>query len=906
MVGTHHSDRLTEPGTGRSPPAFSQIAQQVLDTWQTTARGLDPAVVTERRSRFGPNRLPHPPPPGLLRIFLKQFLSPLIYILLIAAIVSLFIREWSDAGFILAVLLINAIVGTVQEYNAERSAEALQQMVTTRVRVIRGGEAYEIDAVELLPGDIVLLESGLKVPADMRLLESHALTIDESLLTGESQAIAKRADAVLDADTALGDRINMAYAGTHVAHGRGLGIVTATAVHTELGALASVLQSHIKARPPLLARLHKFVIKVAIGIGLAALLLAVSALSQGTPWQEVFLLAVALAVSAIPEGLPVAVTIALTIGMNRMARRQVIVRNLVAVETLGSCTHIASDKTGTLTMNALTATIILLPDNCRIEISGEGMIPDGELSVVGQSPEQEPRDQLRQLCTDAVLCNEGFLGRRDGNWTHHGDAVDVALLVMAHKYGVTAGEPLVDYPLLAQIAFESEQRFAATLHQHGNAQYVVAKGAVERVLPMCSTMARGNERIAVNAEHIEQQMHYLAGNGFRVLAIVDGEIELADHAVFSEEHLTGLTLRGLVGMLDPLRPDAQTAIMACRQAGIGISMITGDHPETALTSARALNLADELDDVVTGSQLLGADQQGSDAAALIAAHHVFARIEPRQKLDIVNALVRHGEVVAVTGDGANDAPALRSAHVGVAMGKSGTDVARESADIIVLDDRLTSIVAGIEQGRVTYRNIRKVIFLLISTGVSEVILFLLALFTGLPLPLLAVQLLWLNLVTNGIQDVALAFEPAEGDEMQHRPRPVNEPIFNRLMIRQVIVAAVTIGVLAFVTFRWLLDSGATIEEARNSTLLLMVLFENIHVLNCRSETASALRSSPLRNPLLLFGTLAAQLIHIGAMYFGPLQSILQVMPVDLEHWFSLLGIALSLLIVMEIHKKMLP
>ena len=359
-------------------------------------------------------------------------------------------------------------------------------------------------------------------------------------------------------------------------------------------------------------------------------------------------------------------------------------------------------------------------------------------------------------------------------------------------------------------------------------------------------------------------------------------------------------------MIDPLRPDALQAIQDSRRAGIGISMLTGDHPVTALTAARALGLADELDDVVTGAQLIVAAQQGTDLAPAVATHHVFARIEPRQKLDIVNALIRQNHVVAVTGDGANDAPALRSAHVGVAMGKGGTDIARESADIILLDDSLSSIVAGIEQGRITYRNIRKVIYLLISTGAAEVIMFLLSLFTGLPLPLLAVQLLWLNLVTNGIQDVALAFEPAEGDEMRYRPRPVNEPIFNRLMIQQVVISALTIGILAFMTFWWLLKTGYSVEQARNSTLLLMVLFENVHVFNCRSESTSIWRSSPLRNPLLLFGTLAAQLIHVGAMYFAPMQHVLQITPVSLNHWLSLLAVAVVIVLVMEIHKKTLP
>lgn len=896
------SDNGTQSLPTNLPPAYNLTPTQALHNWHSDINGLSNAEVALRQAQYGPNRLPQPTPAGISRIFLRQFLSPLIYILLIAAAVSLLIGEWTDAGFIFAVLIINAVIGTSQEYSAQRSATALQQLVATQVRVLRAGDAYEIDTTELVPGDVVLLESGLKVPADMRLLKSHALDIDESLLTGESLAVAKQADSQLDYDVALGDRINMAYAGTHVARGRGLAMVTAIASMTELGALASAVFNQPKARPPLLARLHYFVLRIAAAVGLATLLLAFTAAVQGTPWHEVFLLAVALAVSAIPEGLPVAVTVALTIGMQRMAKHHVIVRNLVAVETLGSCTYIASDKTGTLTMNALTAQQLILPDNIRIDISGDSLEPSGHLTINNVTADKNQQQCIDRLCRAAVLCNEGFLGHRDGSWAHHGDAVDIALLVMAHKNNMTSADLLGLHPLIAQIPFESEQRFSASLHRHNSHTLAIAKGAVERIVPMCQTMATVDGLVPINAERIEQHMHSLASQGLRVLAIADSQITLNENEVFSEEHLNNLTLLGLIGMIDPLRPDAQQTIQRCQQAGIKISMITGDHPVTALTSARELNMAEQLSEIISGQQLHDcATTQASDQ--LTRDYRVFARIEPQQKLELVNTMMRQGHIVAVTGDGANDAPALRAAHVGVAMGKSGTDVARESADIIITDDHLASIVAGIEQGRITYRNIRKVIFLLISTGAAEVVLFLLALFSGLPMPLLAVQLLWLNLVTNGIQDIALAFEPGEGDEMQRLPRPVNEAIFDQLMLKRIALSALTIGLLAFITFKTLLVAGYSIEAARNSTLLLMVLFENIHIFNCRSEHLSAFNHNPLRNPLLLFGTVAAQLIHIGAMYIPALQTTLQLQPVSITHWSQLLGIAVLLLIVMELHKK---
>lgn len=879
--------------------------EEVMTALSSPPDGLTLDDVTRRQQLYGYNVLPQKAPPSLVTVFLRQFINPLIYILLIAAVISVLIQELSDAGFIFAVLIINAVIGTIQEYTAQRSASALQQLVTTHVRCIRAGDGYELNATELVPGDIVLLESGLKVPADIRLIESHNLAADESLLTGESTTSTKLAQPLLALKTPLADRTNVVHAGTYISHGRGRGVVMATAEATTLGQLAKAVLGRKKATPPLLVKLHRFVLKIALAVGVATLLLAITAWAQGTPWQEVFLLAVALAVSAIPEGLPIAVTVALAIGMRRMAKRHVIVRNLVAIESLGSCTHIASDKTGTLTLNELTAQLIFLPDNLIAHISGTGMTPQGDITIDQQHPTSAQQLLLSNLCRAGVLCNEAFLGHRNGSWIHHGDPVDVAMLVLAHKIGITRNEALLDRPLLEQIPFESEQKFAATLHQNHGATMAYVKGALESILPMCQQAQTSQGPVTIHPAEIERQMHELAQQGFRVIAVASGGITLKENEVFSAEHLQGLTLLGLVGMIDPLRDDARETIATCHKAGISVSIITGDHPVTALTSARQLGLADELNEVMTGSQIsvITKNAQPTDQLnQLIAKRQVFARIEPQQKLLLVNARINAGDVVAVTGDGANDAPALRAAHVGVAMGKSGTDVARENADIIITDDRLSSIVAGIEQGRITYNNIRKVIFLLISTGAAEVFLFLLTLFSGLPLPLLAVQLLWLNLVTNGIQDVALAFDPPQGDEMHQRPRPANERIFNRIMIERVIVAALTIAIVAFITFNTLLSMGYSIEQARNSTLLLMVLFENIHIFNSRSETVSAFRQNPFSNKLLIFGTLAAQLVHIIAMYTPPMQNILQIQPVSMSHWAILLSIALSLLLTMEIHK----
>ena len=883
----------------QSPHAAS--ADDILAALQASRHGLSDTEASHRLAQFGRNTLPRTRLPGVLIVFLHQFASPLIYVLVAAALLSVLIQEWSDAGFITAVLLINAIIGTIQEYSAQQAAAALQQLVTTNSRVLREGDSYELNAEELVPGDIVLLESGDRVPADIRLLNCLDLETDESLLTGESTAVLKNSDTVLIENTVLGDRRNMAFAGSLVARGRGRGVVVHTALATELGRIAAAVLGKQPPKAPLFLRMETFTHRVALMVGLAAILMAGVALSRGMPLAEIFLLAVALAVSAIPEGLPVALTVALAVGTRRMAKRNVIVRRLVAVESLGSCTFIATDKTGTLTVNELTVTCLAFPEQEHWEVTGQGMIPEGSILTPTGAPSAKQAAQLTQLCQAAVLTNDGFLGHHNNAWTHHGDAVDVALLVMAHKANIIKAEVTNTLPELATIPFESERLFSASLNESQGKQKAFVKGALERLLPMCNKMAGADQDMDLDRDYLETTAHQLASQGYRVLALASGDIELAPEEVFSEEHLQNLTLLGLVGMIDPLRPEAKTAVKNCRRAGIEVAMVTGDHPATALTIAQELGLAETRDQVVTGAALRQAEHE-ADFDRLTRGAHVFARVEPQQKLDIVHSLQRQGHFVAVSGDGANDAPALRAAQVGVAMGKSGTDVARETAELILTDDNFNSMVAGVEEGRVAYANVRKVIFLLISTGAAEIVLFTLALFTGLPLPLLAVQLLWLNLVTNGIQDVALAFEPGEGDELQRPPRSPSEPIFNRLMIERVVVSALVIGIVSFVLFQFLLQQGYSLNEARNGTLLLMVLFENIHVFNSRSETRSVFRHNPLRNPILLFGTAAAQLIHIGAMYTPWISDVLRIQPVSLHNWLELLGLALTVLVVMELQK----
>jgi len=892
---------VTQKASNSEPPPYTLSSKAVLAALNSSIHGLSKSEVTNNLKKHGKNSLPQVKLPGIGKIFLHQFASPLIYVLVAATLLSVLIKEWSDATFISAVLIINAIIGTFQEYSAQQTAAALKKLVRTKCKVLREGDTYEINSEELVPGDIVLLQSGDKIPADIRLLMSRDLEVDESLLTGESLPVLKNSEAILTADIALGDRVNMLFTGTLVGRGRAEGVVVSTALDTELGSIASDVLLKPSPKAPLQLRMDEFINRVAIFVAIAALIMFVVALSHGTPLTEVFLLAVALAVSVIPEGLPVALTVALAIGMRKMARRNVIVRRLVAVEALGSCTFIATDKTGTLTVNQLTARCIAFPNGELWDISGEGIVPDGTIQTPRGEPTAEESKLLQRLCQVAVLTNEGFIGHSDSDWTFDGDAVDVAFLVMAHKAGISKVETINKFPETNIIPYESERQFSASLNEVDGGQCVFVKGALERLLPMCSTMSTIGPDIPMQQAQIEQQARTLAGKGYRVLALAAGEIKLKPGEIFSEEHLKDITLIGLVGIIDPLRTEARTSISACRQAGIEVAMVTGDHPDTAVAIAQELEMVEHNEQMVTGPELKQALDSGT-IDQLTQDARVFARVGPHQKLDIVQSLQRNGHFVAVSGDGANDAPAIRAAQVGVSMGISGTDVARETADLILTDDKFSSIVAGVEEGRVAYANVRKVIFLLISTGAAELVLFTLALLLGLPLPIIAVQLLWLNLVTNGIQDVALAFEPAEGDELSHPPRSPNEPIFNRLMIERVITSALVIGTVAFLVFQWLLTRGFSLDEARNGTLLLMVLFENVHVFNCRSEVRSVFQHNPLLNPVLLIGTAVAQLVHIGAMYTPWISDVLRIQPISLEQWLELLGLALSVLVAMELHK----
>jgi len=858
-------------------------------------RGLSAEQVEQRRQIFGSNKLAERRRDTLLRVFVRQFKDPLIYILLIAGVASLAIQRWDDAGFIFAVLLLNASLGTHQEYKAETAAQALQQMIKIVARVRRGGRTEELESELLVPGDVVLVSAGDSVPADVRLLSSIELRVDESLLTGESVPVDKRFDAVLAESLTLGDRLTVLYAGSTVMQGRGVGVVCATGEWTELGRIAESLATQ-RQIPPLVIRMRRFTRMIAVGILGVILLLGGVQFAREVPFLDIFLLAVALAVSAIPSGLPVAITVALSRASSRMADRHVIVRKLPAVEGLGACTLIASDKTGTLTENKLTVQRLLgvggeRDELVEVEVEGAGYEPHGRLHRGGEALDAQTEAWARRLARTGLLCNEAQLTIVDGHVDKQGDTVDIAFLVLGRKLDMSREALLEAHPEVAQIPFESERRFAATFHRDGEHVVAHVKGAGETLVEMCE----------VDPALVRAREEQLANEGYRVLAVAAGRVpaQLAEAA--DSASLKQLEFLGLVGIIDPIREGVIEAVGKCHRAGIEVCMVTGDHPSTALAIGRQLNIASSLADVLTGQEL---DDETGASDERLRRTSIFARVEPRQKTLIVDALQVSGHFVAVTGDGVNDAPALHTAHVGVAMGRSGTDVARNAADLILTDDNFASIVNGVEEGRVAYDNVRKVIWLLLSSAVAELLLFAFAVAFNTDLPLTPVQLLWLNVATNGIQDIALVFERGEPGVLDRRPRLPTERIFNRLMAEQVLVSGLYMGGVAYALFYVLTESwGYGTFEARNIVLLLMVLFENVHAFNVRSETRSVFRVPLAANKMLVFAVVLAQGLHIASMfipYWGPV--LLQVEPVSWATWAMLLAVALGLLLVADLYK----
>ena len=883
------------PGTHQAREAWHAIdLDGVIRSLRSTRAGLSSQESERRLALHGPNRLPEPPRAGFARIYARQFASPLIYLLLAAALVSLAIGEHTDAAFIFVVLQLNALFGTFQEWKAQSSASALALLTRTMAAVWRDGRKRSIDSTLIVPGDVIELASGDRIPADVRLHEDAILGVDESLLTGESTPVEKRGDRCLPADAAAADRANMGFAGTIVLDGRATGTVTNTAGATEVGRIARSIGVD-PGVPPLLLRMRALARHITWLMVVAICLLAVILSFRGVALDQVFLVAVALAVAAIPEGLPVAITVALSVAVSRMARRNVIVRALPAVEGLGACTVIATDKTGTLTRNELHVGAVVAK-------GGRPWFPEGD--GAWQRPAPDEAGPVARLARTGALCNDATHYTEGDGLRYLGDTVDIALLELADRLDLTEDLLAQRQAIMERVPYEPARRFGAVISSGRGAGQRIAhvKGAGESVVPMCRAET-GHAGLLAAADR-------LAREGYRVIAVASGAIEPPSAGRPVETRLRDLELLGFVGLIDPLRPEVPAAIADCRRSGVDVKMITGDHPATALTIGRRLGLASEDAEVLAGTDFArlidGVDTEGGrippEVVRRVDDTRIFARTEPLQKLAIVRLLKRAGHFVAVTGDGVNDAPALDAAEIGVAMGRSGTDVARNAAGLLLVDDNFTSIVKGIEQGRIAYDNIRKVALLLLATGAGEIVLFALALAAGLPIPLLAVQLLWLNLVTNGIQDVALAFEGGEPGVMRRPPRPPSQPLIDASMLTQIALAGGYMGLVGFGFYYWALGSGYDEVQARTGLLLLMVLFENVHVFNCRSETRSISRQPLSANPLVVLTVIATLALHLFATWTREFGAILHVVAPDPALVVVAVPLALGLALLFEVCK----
>lgn len=857
--------------------------------------GLSPEEAWRRLTRFGPNALREPKRRTLLSVFLHQFKSPLIYLLFAAAGIALALEHVKDAAVIFAVLLLNAVIGAFQEGRAERSLEALRKLATHKARVVRGGHELIIDAREAVPGDVVLLEAGDAVAADARLLDGAALQIAEAALTGESVPVSK-SHLPLAPDTPLADRRNMVYAGTHVTAGRARVVVVATGLATELGHIAALAEEAKEPKTPLELRIGQFgryIIVAALGL---FILVNLVGFFQGIPFSDILMVGISQVVSMIPEGLPVAMTIALAVGVQRMARRKAVVRRLAAVETLGSTTVICSDKTGTLTKNEMTATAIYLPGGPDIMVTGTGYEPIGKLLVDGRQTEPANNERLRELLEAVVLCNDAQLqGPEDAEprWRPIGDPTEVALLTLAIKGGVVPLELRARCPRRAELPFDPAVKMMATQHDTPTGSRVIIKGAPEMVLEL----SRGSDD-ARRALH--EAADRMASRALRVLAfaVVD-RAEIDGRAGFNAFR-DRVDLLGLVGQIDPPRTEVKDAVARCREAGIKPVMVTGDHKATGQAIARELGIAREGDVAVDGREL----EQMSDAdlAARIDEISVFARVHPAQKLRIVDAYQQRHDVVAMTGDGVNDAPALVKADVGVAMGVTGTEVAKEAAKIVIGDDNFATIVAAVEEGRVVYRNLKKLILYLFTTSIAEVVVLLTALLLDYPPPLLAVQILWINLVTDGMLTVTLIMEPAEGDEMRERPVPRAEPIITRHLLSRVafMVPAMAVSTLGWFIYRQ--AAGVPFPQVQTETFTVLVVCQWFNVLSCRSERRTALSPTLLQNPWLIGGLLGGNLLQGAVIFFRPLGSVFHTVPFSLGEVFAIGGVASLVLWVEELRK----
>jgi cation-transporting ATPase F len=846
------------------------------------AQGLAEEEAERRLAQHGPNRPPAHPGKSAWSRLADQLLAPLVLVLIAAGTITAFLGEWVDAGVILGVVIINAAIGILQEGKAAEALAALARSVATEVTALRSGRRRRMDAVHLVPGDIVHLAAGDKVPADLRLLSGKELRTSEATLTGESLPVDKHV-AVLPADTPLADRRNMAYAGTTVVSGLGTGLVIATGGTTETGRIAHLIAQAPDLATPLTRKMAQFAGLLLWAIlGLAALTFAVG-MARGETAYTMFMAAVALAVGAIPEGLPAAITITLAIGVARMAKRRAIVRQLPAVEALGSTTVICSDKTGTLTENAMTVRA-LWADGRLYEITGHGYAPEGEIHLDGQKV--DAGETANELLLAGLLCNDAGLHHTHGEWQITGDPTEAALIVAAHKAGITD-----DYPRLDTLPFDSARQTMATLHTVEGQRILYAKGALEKLLPACE----GADHAAIEAAAVE-----LARQGMRVLALA--RRPASTDFLQAGDIASGLTFLGLIGMIDPPRPRAIAAVKACHAAGIRVKMITGDHADTALAIARQLNIVADGSEALTGRQLAALD----DSALAVAVRDVdvFARVEPEQKLRLVAALQANGEIVAMTGDGVNDAPALKSADIGIAMGMGGTEVAKEAAAMVLTDDNFATIEAAVEEGRGIFDNLVKFITWTLPTNFGLGLVVLAATVTGVTLPITPLQILWINMTTVVLLGLPLAFEPVERNVMHRPPRPPAAPILDHALIGRIVLLGILMLAGSFGLFLLALERGAAPAEARSIAVNVFVAIEIAFLFNCRSLTRPLWQLPAFSNPWIWAGVAATLLLQAMFTYLAVFQQLFGTAAIGWRAWGEIAVVAFLAMSVMEGEKAL--
>jgi magnesium-transporting ATPase (P-type) len=877
-------------------PAHTLAPREVEALLGTSENGLIEAEATRRLEQYGPNEVEQERATPWWKLALHQFRDPLIYVLLVAGIVTVALAEYTDAAVICAVLLINAAIGFVQELRAQRAMRALAELSAPQAEILREGSSRIIASRELVPGDVVLLASGARVPADLRLFRAQDFEIDESALTGESVPSRKNIETLDDERLVAGDQRNMAFAGTVVTRGRGRGVVVRTGARTELGRIATSMRELVHTTTPLQAKVARLGRWIGVAILILCALVVAIGLIRGMPLAEVFVAAVAMAVATIPEGLPIVLTVTLAIGVRRMARRRAIIRSLPAVETLGSTTAIGSDKTGTLTRNEMTVKR-LWAGGRGYETTGGGYSLDGELVADGRPVAIRKGDALYWTLLAGTLANEADPSGL-GSASLAGDPTELALHVAAAKAGLHPSAIREDYAELDLLPFESERRFMATLHDGSAGRFVFVKGAPEAVLSRCVAQSGAEGSEPLDADGIREAARTLAAQGLRVLAMAYRPTD--SPSIAGPELASDLVFAGLQAMEDPVRPEAVEAVAAARAAGIRVFMLTGDHADTATAIGRQLGLGEGSPPAIEGYVLDTLSDEALDAH--IRQTDIYARVAPEHKLRIVQRLRAQGEIVAVTGDGVNDAPALRAAHLGIAMGKGGTDVAREASDMVLADDNFATITAAVEEGRVVFANIRKVTFFLLSTGVSMPMTILIALLAGWPLPFLAVQVLWINLVTNGLQDVALAFEPGEPGQLRRPPRAPSEGILSQRLLKRLFAVGVVLTVGTLSVFWWTLETTGDLALAQSVAMTQMVVFQFFHVFNSRSLDRSVTRVPLFSNRFLFVSVVAAIFVHVAALHVSWLQMLLRTTPLSASEWLLVLAVGTSVIIGGELDK----